>query len=229
MCLLGYLFIGLFPQQAAGDTVSDENYSIDVGNIDTNPQPTTKPEILGSQNQQPKSPFTTGPNYTVNASLDSLSFKTSQMNIDYGIVSVTNPVIRTVAISVTNPDHGAQVFASEDHPLFDQANITIPDTTCDNGACTQSIAALWNSTLTYGFGYRCDSTISNVCDKQFSISNAFKQYADTSKNEQMQIILANDVLGKDISATITNKLNISGTQKSGNYINSITYLAVPNF
>jgi hypothetical protein len=212
--------------QVKADTVSNENYSIDVNTIDTDPGPTPKAEILGTRTVQIKQ-FTTGPNYTVNASNDSLAITLSQNTIDYGILSSTNPVIRTSGISFSNPAAGAEVLAYENNPPQSALNDTIPNTTCDNGLCSPLLSAVWTNTLTYGFGYRCDSK-DTACDPQFGTSNYFKQYA-TESDGQPLIILSSTKRSGTTNATITDKINISGTQKAGGYYNSITYLAVPNF
>src|SRR6185312_9640643 len=98
---------------------------------------------------------------------------------------------------------------------------------CDNGTCTPEIAASWTNALTYGFGYRCDSKETNLCDVQFSTPYYFKSFPDKSSAHAAEPIM---ISRKGQSqATITYKVNISGTQKTGGYYNSITYLAIPNF
>jgi hypothetical protein len=226
ICLLVYLFILLLPQDTAADTVSNGNYSIDVGSIDTNPQPTPKPQVLGTNNIKTND-FTTGTNYTVNAPSNKLSLKLSQNIIDYGILSSTNPVIRTSEIFLTENLLGGEIISYENNALRSAANSVIQNTSCDNGVCTPEIAAEWNNTLTYGFGYRCDSTQKYICDSQFSSSTYFKPFADISLEHTPDTVIET---GKGNSqATITYKINISGTQKTGGYYNSITYLAIPNF
>jgi len=217
-----------FIQKAKADTISNDNYSIDVGNIDTNPQPTSHPQALITNNIKTNE-FTTGPNYTIDTSNDSFSIKLSQDTIDYGILTSTNPVIRTSKISFSNTTFRAEILTHEDHPLLLTPKNLIQNTTCDNGACSPEIAALWTNTLTYGFGYRCDSQSAHVCDSQFSETNYFKQYSNDSINQNLVPILFSDPEKTDTKATITDKVNISGTQKAGAYYNSITYLAVPNF
>ncbi|HVA96363.1 MAG TPA: hypothetical protein VND99_01790 [Candidatus Acidoferrales bacterium] len=223
--LFVYSLICFFPQATFGDTVSNDNYSIDIGNIDTNPQPTPAPQVLGTQE---KSPFTTGPNYTVNTSNDSFSVTLSQNNIDYGILSSTNPVVRTSDIIFSNPQSGAEILTSEDHPLFFPPQNLIQNTTCDNGACTSTTASLWTNTLTYGFGYRCDSQEANVCDPQFSTSNYFKQYPNAAAGQNLVPVMIGSE-NTSTKATITYKVNISGTQKAGGYYDNVMYLAIPNF
>jgi hypothetical protein len=211
---------------ASADTVSDNNYSIEVNTIDTNPQPTPKAQVIGTNNIKINE-FTTGPNYTVTAPNNALSIQLSQNTIDYGILSSTNPVIRTSNINLTNTFLGGEVLSYEDHPLLSTANAVIQNTSCDNGACTPEIAAVWNNTLTYGFGYRCDNSQKNVCDSQFSYSSYFKPFSDVSADHTPETVM---LTGRGTSqTTITYKVNISGTQKTGGYYNSITYVAIPKF
>lgn len=227
MPLIILIFLFQFSSSAKADTITNSNYSIDIQDIDTNPQPTRKPQILGTK--ETKKEFTTGPNYTVNSSSDNFSFKLSQKSIDLGILTATNPVIRTSEMTISGPPIGAQVLSYENHPLLSPDNAIIQDASCDNGVCTQTIAAPWQSTLTYGFGYRCDSNLSEVCDQQFTAANTFKQFADDSKNEFPQIVFVSHQNSASTKTKITYKVNISGTQKTGGYYNNITYLAIPNF
>jgi hypothetical protein len=225
--LFSFIHIYYLSKPVFADTVSDTNYSVDVGNIDTNPQPTPKSQVLDVTNiSQPKE-FTTGSNYTVSTSNDSFSMQLSQDSIDFGILSSTNPVIRTSGITLTNGLHGGEIFSYENHPLTSSTNDVIENTTCDNGSCSSEIAAPWSNTLTYGFGYRCDSTNTKVCDPQFSQSNYFKQYPNDADSQPPEAVIANS--NGQAKTTITYKVNISGTQKTGGYYNSITYLAIPNF
>ena len=230
LCILAYLAIYLLPQTAAADTITNGSYSIDVDNIDTNPQPTnqpiTPPQVLGTKTINE---FTTGPNYTVTSSNDLFGLKLSQYTIDYGILSSTNPVIRTSNILLSNPYSGAQVIADENHTLLFSPNQTIQNTSCDNGDCSTQTASLWNNPLTYGFGYRCDSPQLGVCDPQFTTSDYFKQFPSDTDNQLPEIIMTSTMKSANTKGTITYKVNISGTQKTGAYYNSITYLALPNF
>lgn len=214
-------------QIADADTETNGNYSVNVDTIDTNPQPTIKQKKENAQQTKPE--FTTGPNYTVTTSNDSFSVTLSQNTIDYGVLSSTNPVIRTSDISFSNPKFGSEILGYENNPLQSVKNDTIQNTSCDNGVCSAFTAAVWNNTLTYGFGYRCDSQYAQTCDAQFSNSNYFKQYPNDSTGQLPALLMINYGSNNDAQGIITNKVNISGTQKTAGYYNSITYLAVPNF
>src|SRR5258708_24987102 len=92
--LFSSLSLLLFSQTALADTVSNDNYSIDVNTIDTNPQPAIKKTTNRVNDKKIPPSFTTGNNYTVIAPAKSLSISLLQNAIDYGILSPTNPVIR---------------------------------------------------------------------------------------------------------------------------------------
>jgi hypothetical protein len=226
LLLVSPILFSFFTRSVFADTVSNDNYSIDVNTIDTNPQPTPKKEVLGTTYVKIKE-FTTGSNYTVTAPTSFISLGLSQNSIDYGILSSTNPVIRTSNILLNNNLLGGEILSYENHPLKSATNDVIQNSSCDNGTCTPEIAAIWTNTLTYGFGYRCDSSQKNICDAQFSSLNYFKPYADSSAQHTPVPILLTDK-GQS-QASVTYKVNISGTQKTGGYYNSITYLAIPKF
>lgn len=188
-----------------------------------------------------------GPNYKVRSgfqyisSIIPFSFTLSSILIDFGTLSPTNPVTRTQTLTVDNQSaNGYIVTAIENHQLLVPASgALIPDTTCDAGTCTESTAAAWTSTLTYGFGYRCDSVsviyngaTSNGCvagDNTFySNPTYYKQFADASKSESAVTIMSG-TSGRNQEATLTYKANISSAQPAGNYTNAITFVATPTY
>ena len=132
-------------------------------------------------------------------------------------------------MTFSTPIRGSKVISSENHQLQLGARIFLPDTTCDNGSCSETIPDLWTSNLTYGFGYRCESSFENSCDQGFSDTDAFKQFANDSAKESPQTIMLNQQSNQETTGKITYKVNISGTQTLGSYSNVITYIAVPNF
>jgi hypothetical protein len=188
-----------------------------------------------------------GTNYKIRAgfqyisSVIPFSFSIDNLVIDFGTLSPTNPVTRTSTLTVDNQSaYGYVVTESENHQLqVPSTGGIIPDTTCDGGTCTESTAAVWSSTLTYGFGFRCDSTsiiyngsTSSDClggGSSFSgNANYYKQFADASKNETAQTIISG-TSGRDQSATVTYKVNIATSQTAGLYTNAITYIATPTY
>lgn len=181
----------------------------------------------------------TGANFIVKSgfqyfySISPFSFSITNIDIDFGTLTPANPVYRQSYLSVSNQSaNGYIVSAYENHQLlFPAMGALIPDTTCDSGtSCTQVTPGLWTSTLTYGFGYRCDLVSgTNYCSADFSNSNNYKQFADNSKSESAQTIFSSHVSGKNQQAQVTYKVNISSMQPAGTYNNVITYVATPTF
>lgn len=188
-----------------------------------------------------------GTNYTLRAGFQYVSsiipfaFSVSTQVIDFGSLSPTNPVTRTNTLTINNQSaYGYVVTASENHQLLvPSTGALIPDTTCDAGTCSQTTASAWSSSLTYGFGYRCDSVsiiyngaTSNGCvagDTTFySNPTYYKQFADASKNEAAQNVVYG-TSGKSQQATITYKVNIASSQAPGLYTNVVTYVATPTY
>jgi galactitol-specific phosphotransferase system IIB component len=164
-------------------------------------------------------------------SLIPFSFTISNTLIDFGILSATNPVTRAHTLTVSNGSaYGYAVAVSENHQLLAEASgQLIPDTTCDNGSCNESTAAAWSSTLTYGFGYRCDNVTGTACASGFGTSTHYKQIADSSKSETAQAVMSNVNVTEGDQVQITYKVNISGTQAAGQYGNVLTFIATPTF
>ncbi len=221
-----------------------QDYTID-GSIVTQPQddiPVPKETISTLHG------LFSGKNYSIQVGFEDFSseqpfsFSVSENFIDYGQLSATDPVIRLNNLLVSSSTaFGYSVQAFEDHMLkHNSSEGFIPDTTCDNGICTASVAQPWNGPLTYGFGYRCDppaslrtspsahsagsgQAISNPCAEGFSDINSYRQFQ--KPNEPQIILQAN----QSASAQISYKINISGNQAPQFYSNSITFIAIPNF
>lgn len=163
-------------------------------------------------------------------------FSISQTLIDYSTLSPTNPIKRSNELSVSKGSaNGYSIIAFEDKelsggtPLSGASSVFIPDTTCDNGQCSQISSGPWTNPLTYGFGYRCDNVKGMDCASGFSEPELYKQFANASMSETPQkIAISSDTESKK-TIRITYKLNIPGTQPFALYSNTITFIAVPNF
>jgi len=246
--LVVFVFIGsILAQGANAQTMSNGTYKLQMGNLNSIAGESSSSNYNLSITSGETAPgLYEGANFKVKAGFQYVprgssvfSFSVSNTLIDFGILSPTNPVSRATTLTVSNSSAPSyQITASENHQLLvAKTGAIIADTTCDRGTCTQNQASEWASTLTYGFGYRCEaiSIISNgakssACienDTSFSTPNYFKQFADTSKKEKAQIVVKGGK-GSGQKATITYKVNISSSQAAGNYSNSVTYIAVPN-
>ena len=219
-------------------TMENDNFIIHMGNFNMLSGQSENSSYKLTQTIGENAPgYYTGNNYKIRAgfsvsgrrSLGALSFSLSQNEIDFGILSATNPVIRSTNITVSSLASAYQVLGSEDHSLLSASNAVIPDTTCDNGSCTDVTASEWKNTLTYGFGYRCEDVEGIACVNDFSTPDYYRQFADRSRSETPQpIMLSDDPSSKD-EAKILYKVIIPGTQQTGSYANEITFIAAPTF
>lgn len=226
--------------EATAQTMSNTNYRLQMGNLNmTAGKPTGPSNKLNLTVGQtaPGLYSKTGVNYKVRAgfqyikSIIAFAFSISETNINFGTLSPTTPVTRTNNLTISNGSaNGYQITAFENHQLnVPSTGSIIPDTTCDDGTCTQSTSALWNNTLTYGFGYRCDNVTGTDCASGFTTANYYKQFADNSVSETPQAVVSGTNVGTNKQVQITYKVNISSSQPPGTYTNVITYIATPTF
>ncbi len=246
--LLFVVMLGSFTSHTFAQVMSNGSFRIEMGNLNSIAGESSGSNYnLNITSGETASGLYSGTNYKVRAGFQYIprgapfSLSISNTLIDFGVLSPTNPVTRTTTLTISNTKASSyQVTASENHQLIvNQTGAIIPDTTCDNGNCNQTRAGEWSNTLTYGFGYRCDSvsiassgTSSPTCmtgDSSFSSNkNYFKQFSDASKKENSEVVVKGGK-GKNQKATITYKVNIPSSQATGNYSNAVTYIATPNF
>lgn len=218
--------------------MSNANYIIEMGNFNTGAGEPSNSNYKATVTIGQTAPgLYSGTNYKVKAGFEYIypftpfSFTISQTLIDFGILTPTNPVTRTNLLTVsTDSAYGYEVTGYENHQLLvPSEGSIIPDTTCDTGSCTESVADIWTNTLTYGFGYRCDDISGSDCNSDFATSTYYKQFADNSKGETEQPIMSDATSGKNRQSQITYKVNVSGTQAAGAYTNVVTYIATPTY
>lgn len=233
LVLLVFIGIILAPR-ANALTMSNANWILQMGNLNMAAgKPTGPNNKLGFTMGQTAPGLYSGTNYKVKAgfqyihSIIYFAFRISETFIDFGTLSATTPVTRTNNLIVSNGSAGGySVTASEDHQLLVPASgAIIPNTTCDNGSCTDTNSALWTNVLTYGFGYRCDNVTGTDCASGFD-ADKYKQF---SASPSATTVMSGANVGRNKEVTITYKLNISGTQAAGLYTNKIMYIATPTF
>ena len=138
----------------------------------------------------------------------------------------------------TNADDGYEVRFYEDDELGkDGADSPyIPDTACGGTPCTHITQQNWTDAATYnGFGYSLQN--SSGTDAEFewddstfyakqlpNITEGATQYLNTSAE-----IMSNAGPVSASSVFVCYRLSVDGTQESGDYYNTITYIATPQF
>ncbi len=186
-------------------------------------QPTPTPEIITKPKPENKPPFTVSKEYPLSGANTFQLFLSDRL-IDFGQLSPSNPINRALSINFHNaslPESG--VFAWEDHPLQQANGTIIPDTTCDNGNCSETVASSWASELTYGFGYRCETSTGNPCLAADNDPTFYKQFSNYAANEPFALIT------QDKQSKIIFQVNTAGAQQEGVYTTSITLVANPGF
>lgn len=243
---IGYLLAA--PSLAAAQEMKNGFYIIQMGNLNSIAGISGSEDYKINITSGETAPnLNIGTNYKVRAGFQYIprkavfSFSVSNSLIDFGTLSPTNPITRTSLLTISNlAAPGYKITASENHQLLvPKTGAIIPDTTCDNGTCSQSHASIWESSLTYGFGYRCDPIAilsKGIKDKSclpkdltfYYFPSHYKQFADSSKSESAGTIISG-TRGRNQKATVTYKVNIPSSQASGLYTNAITYIMIPTF
>jgi len=167
------------------------------------------------------------------------SFRVDNLSINFGVLVPNVGSTQANIITVSSPaGHGYQIMAQENHPLWVSPSTLIPNTSCDNHDCSESVSALWNTSVgstAYGFGLNAIGINSSAVatgvgtSNYFLTSNHYRPFADTSASIPAQIIMSQDIPTKNQSARITYKTYISPQQTEGSYQNSINFTAVPKY
>jgi hypothetical protein len=214
------------PPQANAEITTNDNWTMQIDDIFINPNSPSKNQKKQIPQKSPQD-TDTGTNYK-----GSLSFSISNNLIDYGFISPTNSIYRTSNLTISsNAIKKFIVVGYENHPLLTtDTNNQIPDSTCDNGSCSETTPSLWSNTLTYGFGFRCENITEINCPADMKEDNYYKQFSNEAKNESPDIIMSGKPdQTKNNQIQLTYKINTSKTQPPGYYSNSITYIAAPGY
>ncbi len=160
--------------------------------------------------------------------IDDFSFQISRVAIDLGTLTPNTHNTASHNLTITTRGAGGySVYAYELHPLrHSNGSTTIPDTTCNAGTCSQTTAGIWTTLTVPGFGYNMTG---NDVPAAFVDSTYYKQFADNSLAEAMQIVMSSSNIASNRTATVTYKAGVSGTQAAGNYQTGVSFVAVPGY
>jgi hypothetical protein len=162
-------------------------------------------------------------------SKEPIAYTLSDNSLNFGELSPGEPLIRSHEISVLeNAQNGTQLYISENAAPTSPKGIQLPDTRCDNGSCSEAVAAAWTSALSYGFGFRCDVLSGNgSCTTDFSHSSFFRQIANNTAQEAPTKIMTTPSSLKKTTFEITYKINIPSSQELDAYTNTVSIIALP--
>ncbi len=108
----------------------------------------------------------------------------------------------------------------------------IPDTTCDDGSCTESTSADWATATNHGFGYSLENVTGTDATFTYNESSrtfSARQIADQESSETKQVVMSNDSPTTASKVNICFRLSVAGDQPAGYYYNVIKYTATPKF
>jgi hypothetical protein len=234
-----YSLVNPFLPQIEAQTMSNDNYIIKMQDFNTVSGTTANESYeLRSGISGLSQTTSEGADYKVKTGIENLvspvsfSISLSSDIVNFGILNPTNPIIRTIDLSINSLavyGHSVLVFENSSLTASSSANNAfIPDVTCDDGKCDVQSASEWKNALSYGFGYRCDNIIGADCDNSFTKANYYKRFSNSENNEIIQSIMAG-IGSSNKKIRISYKVNISGSQAQSNYNNIITYIGIPNF
>ena len=164
------------------------------------------------------------------------SFSVSDIAINFGTLALG--IGTTDASTLTVKAGGASgytVTAAENHPMQNSTLSEIPDTTCDNGNCTQTQAEIWTQNTTYGLGF---NMAGDDIPADFVDATYFRQFSNLTIPENPALIMSkaqvtyyypNNAWPWESIATITYKVNVGSGIAGGTYRNIVTFTAVPSF
>lgn len=161
------------------------------------------------------------------SSIIPFSFSISDIQKNFGVLTPNTPSTSTSTIIVSAGGAGSySIKAFENNPLQTSGGAdTIIDTLCDT-TCSETTAGSWTSSTKYGFGFNMSG---NDVPTDFTNSNYFRQFSDVSNAETPATIMNSANVGRERTATITYKVNVSDVQPAGTYQNVITFIAVPGY
>lgn len=146
--------------------------------------------------------------------------------LQFGPQSPTNPVIRELRFSITSLNLPFFLYQQMDHDLLNDPGQSIPPTSCDNGSCSDKQASIWNSTLTYGLGVRCENQRGTACPDDFVEKNTFRPLGLTQAKTAS--IIASGGSDEINEFSLTYKLVVPGTQAPGSYQATVSYILIPS-
>jgi hypothetical protein len=233
-----FVIAGRLTTPAWADRLESNSYVIQFGNfnVGSGGGETTNYGLTYTIGQTAPGPFGAygSSNYFIGSGfqyiyqIQPFGFSIDNIAIDLGelTVGVHNSASNKLTIT-TRGASGYTIYAYEQSPLTHSNGVsTIPDTTCNAGTCTQAIAGVWTNQDIPGFGF---NVVAADAAADFLDSTYFRQFADDSSAEDMQVIMSDTDIASSETGTITYKVGVDGSSAAGNYQTGVVYVAVPGY
>ena len=233
--VLLFCFFNLAPSVRAID-MSSSSYRIIFGTLNSGGSRTTSSgyKLDISLGQVAAAQFNSA-GYVVKAgfqyvrTLTAFSFTLSDTSLDLGTLLPSTFSTQQLSVTINHRGVGYEVATIADTPLKQLfGSDEIPDTACNGGAstCTETSAALWNSTGAYGFGYNANG---DDVSSDFISTSYFRPFPTKTDAEVGATFMSSNSTAVARSATVTVKANIQGTQRAGNYQTVLSFIAIPKY
>ena len=225
----------LSPKTVIADNLSSPSFDIQMGTINItggskSSASYTLNDTVGqtAQGEFNSSGFTVKAGFQYVYDSTPFTFTISDIDLEYGTLVPGTPSVLTNILTITTGSaYGYTIKAIEDHSLkLTTGSDTIPDTSCDLASpCTVSDATPWTDNTRYGFGYNVNGT---DADPEF-VNNTYFRPFPIQGVDQPATVMSKNTQTSTSSATVTYKVNISGSQAAGTYQNGIQFIAIPAF
>lgn len=224
--------------QASAENLESPSYIIQFGNFnitsgEKSSDSYTVTDTVGQMGAGPfgqpgSSTYFLGSGFQYIYPLNQFRFEISKLNIDLGLLTPLSHNTDSHTLLVRSPGTGGYlVYAYQLHPLrLVNGTAIIPDTTCDNNDCDETVAAEWQNQDIGGFGF---NIAGDDVWSDFLSTDYFRQFANNSTNEPMQPVMGTTGVAIDRVTTVTYKAGLFGNEAAGQYETAVVYIAVPAY
>jgi hypothetical protein len=165
-------------------------------------------------------------NCTANDGASVTAVDTSPTSVSLGTFPVNTFSIGCQDLVVsTNAGAGYSLTTQETSAMSTvDGRFIIPDTTCDAGSCSESVAGTWTDATKNGFGHTCFNQDNNQnCNAAYSNGTNFRQFANIAGGEAPQAIMSSSTPAS-VTARIKFRLSVGAQQVAGMYKTQILYI-----
>jgi hypothetical protein len=123
----------------------------------------------------------------------------------------------------TNAGNGYSVTVQESSVMRTvDGRLSIPDTTCDGGTCSESAGAAWTNATKNGLGHTCFNQLNHDCNASYSSGTNFRQAANLAAGETAQSVMSSSTAAT-ATGRVKYRLSTSAAQSAGIYTTIISY------
>jgi hypothetical protein len=155
----------------------------------------------------------------------SLNMSANRLNIEPQPMDSTVEKQINLAVS-SDSTFSYQILGVQQRSLGTSNGSIIENTVCDISflPCTTSLGRQWNSSTSYGFGYRIKG--SDV-DKDFHDGNNYRPFPLNSKNQKPVFLMKNNDVSGTRQSDLFLKLIFPPTYQEGTYIGDLSIIVLP--